>query len=48
MMLTSILISFSPEYYKEFVAKNNSQRSNLGSLGASVLSISTTEACDDI
>jgi len=23
MMLTSILIPFSPEYYKEFVAKNN-------------------------
>jgi len=22
MMLTSILIPFSPEYYKEFVAKN--------------------------
>jgi len=52
MILTSILISFPLKYYKEFVAKNNTLAwdwiwtSRLSE--ASILSISTTEACGDI
>jgi len=45
MMLTSISILFLPEYYKEFVAKNNTLARESGTSrlsGASVLFISTT------
>jgi len=52
MMLISILISFPLEYYKEFVAKKITFQPGIefGTSrlsGASVLIISTIEACDD-
>jgi len=51
MMLTSISIPFPPEYYKEFIAKNNTSEIESGTSRfseASVVFISTTgmvEAC---